>query len=74
MSSKGRIETIAVAVMAMLFLVFFGYISWAEATADAIILHDDGRSYACQTSRISPTPHNCKPVKDRNGKEPKNDD
>ena len=65
MSSKGRIETIAVAVTAMLFLVFFGYISWAEATADTIILRDDGQSYACQTSRISPAPHNCKPVKEK---------
>lgn len=32
MSSKGRIETVAVAVTAMFFTAFIGYIGWAEAT------------------------------------------
>lgn len=38
-----------------------------EETPDkfTIILRDDGQSYACQTSRISPAPHNCKPVKEK---------
>lgn len=35
------------------------------ASADTIILRDGSRSYACQTSRISQAPHNCKPVKEK---------
>ena len=68
MSIGDRIETIVIAVAVMIaFIAFiaFGYICWAEATADTIILRDDGQSYACQTSRISPAPHNCKPVKEK---------
>lgn len=47
-----------------IFIAFFGYVVWAEDTADAIILRDGGQSYACQTSRITPAPHDCKPVKE----------
>ena len=68
MSIEDRAETIAVAVAVMFFVIFIafiGYICWAEATADTIILRDDGQSYACQTSRLSPAPHNCKPVKEK---------
>lgn len=69
MSIEDWIEKIAVAVAVMFFVIFIafiGYICWAEATADTIILlRDDGQSYACQTSRISPAPHNCKPVKEK---------
>lgn len=67
MSRNDRAETIAVAVAVVfcaIFIAFIGYICWAEATADTIILRDGGQSYACQTSRITPAPHNCKPVKE----------
>ena len=67
MSIEEWIEKIAVAVVVMLFVIFiafFGYVVWAEDTADAIILRDGGQSYACQTSRITPAPHDCKPVKE----------
>lgn len=62
-----RDETIAVAVAVMfpvIFIAFISYICWAEATADTIILRDDGQSYACDVSRINQAPHRCKPIKD----------
>ena len=74
MSVEDRTETISVAIVAMFIIAaiaaiaaiaVFGYVFWAETTADVIILHDDGQSYACQTSRITPAPHDCKPVKER---------
>ena len=52
-------------LFSVLFLALVAYLGWAEATADTIILRDGSRSYACQTSRISQTPHNCKPVKEK---------
>lgn len=55
MSIEDWIEKIAVAVAVMFFVIFIafiGYICWAEATADTIILRDDGQSYACQTSPL----------------------
>lgn len=67
MSIEEWIEKIAVAVVVMLFVIFIafiGYICWAEATADTIILRDGGQSYACQTSRITLAPHNCRTVKE----------
>jgi len=60
---EDRIETIVIAVAVMIaFIAFiaFGYIVWAEATADTIILRDDGRSYVCEVSRINQAPHGCK--------------
>lgn len=68
MSVEDRTETISVAIVAMFIIAAigaFGYVFWAETTADTIILHDDGQAYACQTSRITPAPHNCKPVKEK---------
>jgi hypothetical protein len=68
MSVEDRTETVAVAVAVMFFVIFIafiGYICWAEMTADTIIVRNDGQSYACQTSRISPAPHNCKLVKEK---------
>lgn len=61
-------KTIAITVGVMFFAIFItyiGYVRGAETTADTIILRDGSRSYACQTSRISPAPHNCKPVKEK---------
>lgn len=57
---EDRIETIVIAVAVMIAFIAFGYIVWAEATADTIILRDDGRSYVCEVSRISQAPHGCK--------------
>lgn len=68
MSRNDKAETLAVAAAVLFFMLFFAlvaYFGWAEATADTIILHDDGQSYACQTSRITPAPHDCKPVKEK---------
>lgn len=68
MSIEDWIGKIGITVEVMFFaiLIFYiGYAGWAEDTADTIILRDDGQSYACQTSRISPAPHNCKPVKEK---------
>ena len=68
MSVEDRTETISVAIVAMFIIAaigVFGYVFWAETTADTIILRDGSRSYACQTSRITPAPHNCKPVKEK---------
>jgi hypothetical protein len=68
MSRNDKAETLAIAASVLFFMLFFAlvaYFGWAEATADAIILRDGSRSYACQTSRISPAPHNCKPVKEK---------
>lgn len=69
MSIEDRIENIVIAVAVMIafigFIGYIGYAGWAEDKADIIILRDDGQSYACQTSRISPAPHNCKPVKEK---------
>jgi hypothetical protein len=57
---------ITVEVMFFAILIYYiGYAGWAEDTADTIILRDDGQSYACQTSSISPAPHNCKPAKEK---------
>ena len=66
MSRIGKAETLAIAAVlfSVLFLALVAYLGWAEATADTIILRDGSRSYTCQTSRISQTPHNCKPVKE----------
>lgn len=68
MSCIGKAATLAIAatvLFSVLFLALVAYLGWAEATADTIILRDGSRSYACQTSRISQTPHNCKPVKEK---------
>ena len=68
MSRDDKAETLAVAAAVLFFVLFFAlvaYFGWAEATADTIILRDGSRSYACQTSRISPAPHNCKPVTEK---------
>lgn len=71
MSCIGKAETLTIAAVlfsvlfAVLFFAFVAYLGWAEATADTIILRDGSRSYACQTSRISQAPHNCKPVKEK---------
>lgn len=63
---EDRIETIVIAVAVMIaFIGFIGYISWVGETADTIILRGDGQSYACRVSGISPAPHNCKPVKEK---------
>lgn len=64
---KAGILTIAAVLFSVLlfvlFFAFIAYLGWAGATADTIILRDGSRSYACQTSRISQAPHNCKPIK-----------
>lgn len=72
MSRYGKAETLAIAAAVLfsvlffvLFFAFVAYLGWAEATADTIILRDGSRSYACQASRISQAPHNCKPVKEK---------
>lgn len=68
MSVEDRTETISVAIVVMFIIAaigVFGYVFWAETTADTIILRDGSRSYACQTSRISQAPHDCKPVKEK---------
>lgn len=68
MSVENRTETISVAIVAMFIIAaiaVFGYVFWAETTADTIILRDGSQSYACQTSRITPAPHDCKPVKEK---------
>lgn len=68
MSRNGKAETLAIAAVVLFFVLFFAlvaYFGWAEATADTIILRDGSQSYACQTSRITPAPHNCKPVKEK---------
>lgn len=64
MSRDDKAETLAVAAV-VLFFALVAYFGWAEATADTIILRDGSQSYACQTSRISPAPHNCKPVTEK---------
>lgn len=71
MSRNGKAETLAIAaavlfsvLFSVLFLALVACLGWAEATANTIILRDGSRSYACQTSRISQAPHNCKPVKE----------
>lgn len=54
-----------VVAAAAIFIVFCVCV-WKDVTTErTIILRDDGQSYACQTSRISPAPHNCKPVKEK---------
>lgn len=58
------IGLMAVAVAAI-FIVFCVCI-WKDVTTErTIIMRDGNQSYACQTSRISPAPHNCKPVKEK---------
>lgn len=67
MSRYGKAETLAIAAAVLFSVLFFALVSclcWGEATADTIILRDGSRSYACQTSRISQAPHNCKPLKE----------
>lgn len=60
------VDTVAITVMLFgIFIGFIGYISWVGETADTIILRGDGQSYACRVSGISPAPHNCKPVKEK---------
>lgn len=68
MSIHDWIAKIGITVEVMFFAIFIyyiGYAGWAEDAADTIIIRDDGQSYACQTSRSSPAPHNCKPVKEK---------
>lgn len=68
MSIHDWIAKIGITVEVMFFAIFIyyiGYAGWAEDTADTIIIRDAGQSYACQTSRSSPAPHNCKPVKEK---------
>lgn len=65
MSVENRTETISVAIVAMFIIAAIAVFGYVETTADTIILHDDGQAYACQTSRITPAPHNCKPVKEK---------
>lgn len=66
MSVEDMIDAVVVSFSAIFMVIgFIGYIGCAVETADTIILRDDGQSYACQTSRISPAPHNCKPVKEK---------
>ena len=50
---------------AAIFIIFCVGIGKDMATARTIILRDGNQSYACQTSRITPAPHNCKPVKEK---------
>lgn len=63
------VDTVAITVMLfgifIGFIGFIGYIGCAVETADTIILRGDGQSYACRVSGISPAPHNCKPVKEK---------
>ena len=56
---------VAVVLFAAVVSAFAVWAGWSETTAETVILRDDGQSYACQTSRISPAPHNCKPVKEK---------
>lgn len=68
MSIEDWIGKIGITVEVMFFAIliyYIGYAGWAEDTADTIIIRDDGQSYACQTSRSSPAPHNCKPAKEK---------
>lgn len=55
----------AAVLFSVLFFALVAYLGWAEETANTIILREGSRSYACQTSRISQAPHNCKPVKEK---------
>ena len=67
MSRIGKAETLAIAAAVLFSVLFFAlvaYLGWAGATANTIILRDGSRSYACQTSRISQAPYNCKPLKE----------
>lgn len=50
---------------AAIFIILCVGIGKDMATARTIILRDGSQSYACQTSRISPAPHNCKPVTEK---------
>jgi hypothetical protein len=53
-----------VVAVAAIFTIFCVCI-WKEVTtARIIILRDGSQSYACQTSRISQAPHDCKPVRE----------
>lgn len=54
---------VAVAVAAI-FTTFFVCVWKEETTARTIITRDGSQSYACTISDISPTPHDCKPIKD----------
>lgn len=68
MSCIGKAATLAIAATVLFSVLFFALVAclcWAEETADTIILRDGSRSYACQTSRISQAPYNCKPVKEK---------
>lgn len=58
------IRLMAVAAAAIFTILCVG-IGKDMTTARTIILRDGSQSYACQTSRISPAPHNCKPVKEK---------
>lgn len=67
MSRTVKAETISIIAAVLFSVLFFAFIvciGWAGVTADTIILRDGSRSYACQTSRISQAPYNCKPVKE----------
>ena len=55
---------VEVEAVAAIFTTFFVCV-WEEATtARTIITRDGSQSYACTISDISPTPHDCKPIKD----------
>lgn len=67
MSRTVKAETISIIAAVLFSVLFFAFIvciGWAGAKAETIIIHDGSRSYACQTSKISPAPHNCKPVRE----------
>ena len=39
------------------------WICWAGSTGPVVILRGNDATYSCQTSRLDPTPHQCKPIK-----------
>ena len=67
MSRNGKAPTLAITAAVLFSVLFFAFIvciGLAGAKAETIIIHDGSRSYACQTSKISPAPYNCKPVRE----------
>lgn len=68
MSRTVKAETISIIAAVLFSVLFFAFIvciGWAGAKAETIIINDGSRSYACQTSRISQAPYNCKPIKEQ---------
>ena len=68
MSRNVKAETISIAAAVLFSVLFFAFIvciGWAGAKAETIIVHDGSQSYACQTSKISQAPYNCKPIKEQ---------